>query len=234
MHPDLIALLQLQNEDAAIASMEARQRDLDGQLASLDREHAEVTQSLEQLRTGVAAEEQKRHDLTLKVQAHKELQARNLATLELVKKAKEATAAMAQIDLVQRALAQEENDIQSLSARIRELQQSIERQQAEVADTEQRQEAARAEIAGKRAAIDEELQQARATREVSAERVSRAVLIKYERIRGRSGSSALYPLRGSACGRCNTAIPLQRRNVIAAGRSVEVCEGCGALLYAAS
>ena len=44
---------------------------------------------------------------------------------------------------------------------------------------------------------------------------------------------ALYALRGAACGRCNTAIPLQRRNVMAAGRSVEVCEGCGVLLYAA-
>jgi predicted nucleic acid-binding Zn-ribbon protein len=58
------------------------------------------------------------------------------------------------------------------------------------------------------------------------------MLAKYERIRQRDHAHALYPLRGAACGRCNTAIPLQRRNVIAAGRSIEACEGCGVLLYA--
>jgi predicted nucleic acid-binding Zn-ribbon protein len=61
--------------------------------------------------------------------------------------------------------------------------------------------------------------------------VPRGILSKYERIRGREKSFALYQLRGAACGRCNTAIPLQRRNVMAAGRTIEVCEGCGVLLY---
>jgi predicted nucleic acid-binding Zn-ribbon protein len=61
--------------------------------------------------------------------------------------------------------------------------------------------------------------------------VPRSILSKYERIRGREKSFALYQLRGAACGRCNTAIPLQRRNVMAAGRTIEVCEGCGVLLY---
>jgi predicted nucleic acid-binding Zn-ribbon protein len=76
------------------------------------------------------------------------------------------------------------------------------------------------------------LREARGRREGSAARVSRGILSKYERIRGRAHEPSLYPLRGAACGRCNTAIPLQRRNAIAAGRSIEVCEGCGVLLYA--
>jgi predicted nucleic acid-binding Zn-ribbon protein len=49
----------------------------------------------------------------------------------------------------------------------------------------------------------------------------------------RNTSNVLYPLRGQACGRCDTAIPMQRRNAIAAGRAIDVCEACGVLLYAA-
>ncbi|HEY7861571.1 MAG TPA: hypothetical protein VIB98_08990, partial [Gemmatimonadaceae bacterium] len=59
------------------------------------------------------------------------------------------------------------------------------------------------------------------------------ILRKYERILSRNTSNVLYALRGQACGRCDTAIPLQRRNAIAAGRAIEVCEACGVLLYAA-
>ncbi|HET7565135.1 MAG TPA: hypothetical protein VFJ96_09095 [Gemmatimonadaceae bacterium] len=234
MHPDLVALLELQQEDAEIASLESRRRDLDGQLESLDRERDAVNRTLDQSRAAVDAEQRKRHDLSAKVQAHRELQERNVATLELVKKAREATAAMAQVELVRKALAQEESELHTISARIKELEQMAQRQELEVADTDQRQHLAREEIDDARAKLDAELDQARAKRDERAKRISRSLLTKYERIRERSGTGALFPLRGAACGRCNTAIPLQRRNVIAAGRSIEVCEGCGVLLYAAS
>lgn len=232
VHPDLVALLELQKEDADIASLESRRRDLDGQLLSLDREQDAVRHTLEQSRAAVDAEEKKRRELLSKVQAHKALHERNLGTLDQVKKAKEAAAAMSQIEIVRKALAQEESEVQAMTARITELELTAQRQEVEVAETEERQVSAREQIAEARRELEEELRQAQTTRNESATRVSRSVLIMYERIRGRSGSSALYPLRGAACGRCNTAIPLQRRNVIAAGRSVEVCEGCGVLLYA--
>ena len=234
VHPDLVALLELQQDDAEVASLESRRRDLDGQLQSLDREREAVSQTLEQSRAAVEAEQRKRHDLLAKVQAHRDLQERNVATLEMVKKAREATAAMAQVDIVRKALVQEESELQGITARIKELEQVAERQELEVADTDERQQAARQQIEEARRALDEEMRQAQAKREQSAERVPKSVLVKYERIRLRSGAGALFPLRGAACGRCNTAIPLQRRNVIAAGRSIEVCEGCGVLLYAAS
>jgi predicted nucleic acid-binding Zn-ribbon protein len=225
--------LELQKEDAEIDSLESRRSDLDGQLLSLDREREASVKALEQTRAAADEEDRKRRELLLKVQAHKELHERNLGALEMVKKAKEATAAMSQIDLVRRALAQEESEVQTMTARIRELEHTAQLQEKELANTDERQQSAREQIEGARREIDEELRAAREKRDESAQRVSRGVLTKYERIRGRSGSSALYPLRGLACGRCNTAIPLQRRNVIAAGRSIEVCEGCGVLLYAA-
>ena len=50
----------------------------------------------------------------------------------------------------------------------------------------------------------------------------KSILSKYERILSRNTSNVLYPLRGQACGHCDTAIPMQRRNAIA-GRSRDRC-----------
>lgn len=234
MHPDLVALLALQDDDAAIMAIEGRIRDLEAQAKVLDRERSALDEAITRARAAADAEERRRRELAGKVQEHRSLQERNLAAYEAVRKPREATAAMAQIDLTRRVLAQEESDLQALSGRITDLRQAAELQAMELAEVDERQQQQRAELARTREQLEGELAEARAKREATAARVSRTVLAKYERIRGRERANALYPLRGQACGRCNTAIPLQRRNVMAAGRSIEVCEGCGVLLYASA
>ena len=99
-----------------------------------------------------------------------------------------------------------------------------------LADLEEQQRAARPEIEGKRAALQSELDSARRDRDGRASSVSRPMLGKYDRIRGKR-TQALYPLRGGSCGNCDTSIPLQRRNMMAGSGDIEVCEACGVLLY---
>lgn len=232
MHPDLKALLSLQETDRTIAGIQARLRALDDQLTALDGERTALGAALQQARERAAAEEQTRRDLGHKVDEHRSLQQRNLAALDAVRKSREAEAAMSQIELTRRVLAQEESDMEALGARITEAREAADLHELELAELDQRQATTRAELLAARGATEEELAGAVRSRAASATLVSRSVLSKYERIRGRNGSMALYPLEGMACGRCHTAIPLQRRNVIAGGRSIEVCEGCGVLLYA--
>ena len=232
MHPDLVALLALQDEDAAVAVLESRARELDSKTELLDRERAAGEQAIARAREIAEGEEKRRRELALKVQEHRTLQDRHLAALDAVRKDREATAAMSQIDITRRVLMQEESDLQTLTARIADLHQAAELEVLSLEELTQRQVAERAALAAARAELDGEISAARAHRHETASRVGRSLLQKYERIRGREKSMALYALRGSACGRCNTAIPLQRRNVMAAGRSIEVCEGCGVLLYA--
>jgi predicted nucleic acid-binding Zn-ribbon protein len=205
---------------------------MEAQLAALDHERTVLSGAIERARATVDTEEHKRRELVLKMQEHKALQDKNIATLDAVRKAREATAAMAQIDITRRVLAQEESELQALTGRVQDLRQAVELQMMELAELEQRQTEERAMLEQQRMEVQGALGEARAKRESSAARVPRQMLAKYERIRGRDRAPALYPLRGAACGKCNTAIPLQRRNVIAAGRSIEVCEGCGVLLYA--
>ena len=96
---------------------------------------------------------------------------------------------------------------------------------------EEEQQAARPEIEAKRAELQSQLDSAKRDRDGRAVSVPRPVLGKYDRIRGRR-SQALYALRGGSCGNCDTAVPLQRRNLMASSGQIEVCEACGVLLYA--
>jgi predicted nucleic acid-binding Zn-ribbon protein len=79
----------------------------------------------------------------------------------------------------------------------------------------------------------EQLDAAKALREAATKDVKPALLVKYERIRRGRAPAALYPLHQDACGHCHTAVPLQRRVLIQQGQSIEGCEVCGVLLYAA-
>ncbi len=232
MNADLEALLALQSEDIAMLELEKRAEALGERERVLDRERQALVDALARAREAIAIEEERHRLLDEKVQEHRTLQQRNLAALETVWKAKEATAAMAQVEMARKVLLQEESDLQSLGAQLQRLHQAVTLHETELAEAEERQREARAEIASERAQLDAEITAAQEKRTQQATHVSRSILSMYERVRRRDRTGALYPLRGAACGRCNTAIPLQRRNMIAAGRSIEVCEACGVLLYA--
>ena len=232
MNPDLVALLALQEDDAAVSKVRERLKDLDAQVAALDQVKAAAAQALERARVALEAEEVRHRDLTNKVQDHKALQDHHVGALDAVRKPREAAAAMAQIEMTRKVLAQEESDLHAMGGRIIDYRQTVGLTELEIAEIETRQKEERAAIAATRGEVEAELAAALAKRTATASGVSKGMLNKYERLRERGQSAPLYALRGQACGRCNTAIPLQRRNGIAGGRAIEVCEGCGVLLYA--
>jgi len=232
VNPDLVALLALQQDDAAVSKINARLKELDGEVALLDRAAASAKEALARARAALDAEEVRHRDLTNKVQDHKALQDHHVSALDAVRKPREASAAMAQIEMTRKVLAQEESDLHSLGSRIMDLRQAAGLQELEIAEIATKQKEERERIAAARAEVEGELKAGIAKRTETSKGISKGLLTKYERLRERGQSDPLYALRGQACGRCNTAIPLQRRNGIAGGKAVEICEGCGVLLYA--
>jgi predicted nucleic acid-binding Zn-ribbon protein len=108
----------------------------------------------------------------------------------------------------------------------------VETHERSLADLDASQAADRETIERERAELQGRLDEARGKREGMAQRVARPLLAKYDRIRGRKRVQAIYALRGPSCGNCDTAIPMQRRNVMQSSGQIEVCEVCGVLLYA--
>jgi len=231
MRQEVEALLALQEDDLKIREIENEIRALDPHLAEFDKRKASAAAAVTRAQTAVEAEEKKQRELQQRLAQHKTQQERNLHQLEDVKRLREATAATAQVEATRRLMAEDESEIAILGRRINEMNAAVAASKQALADVEREQKEARPEIEAKRAALQSQLDDARQHRNGKAGSVSRPTLGKYDRIRGRRGQ-ALYALRGGSCGNCDTAVPLQRRNLMASSGDIEICEACGVLLYA--
>ncbi len=233
MHSEVEALLALQSDDSRIKELEVQMRALDPKLAALDAKRASAAAALGRSRTAVEGEEKRQRELQAKIAQHKQIQEKNLAQFDAVKKLKEATAAMAQVESARRIIAEDESELQGISRRLSDLRAAVQENEFALAAVEEEQSTAREEIAKERGEIDVSLSAARTERNGKTAGVSGSMLGKYDRIRTRR-AQALYPLRGESCGHCDTAIPMQRRNHMVVNGTIDVCEACGVLLYRAA
>lgn len=234
MNKDLEALLAVQEQDAGIRALNERGEELTVRERELDDERAARVAAVERARQALERESDRQGALQAKVTTHRELQQRNLAQLDQVRRLREATAAQTQVEMARQILEEEERELDHVTGRIRDLRASLAAHEESVTQLEAVQAETRAQLAADREALEAEIGQARARRDADAAAVSRTILSRYERIVRYRGGQAIFQIRGTACGACDTAIPLQRRNQIADGARIEVCEGCGVLLYAAS
>ena len=232
MHQDLEALLRLQANDDVINALDGKLRALAPRVADLERRRKTLADHLASAESSTAADERKHRELEGRLSDHKQRQERNLAHLDSVKRMREATAAMAQVEQARKILIEEESELHALTRRIADGHKAIAAHRDALAEQDLAQAAERETIARERADIEGSLAEARAKRTQTATHVPRAILAKYDRIRGRRGEQAIYALRGPSCGHCDTAIPLQRRNRMIGTGQIEVCEACGVLLYA--
>lgn len=232
MNQDLEVLLALQAADADVDALAARDRELAQRIAELDREREAAAGAARQARAVYDTEAQREREMQRAAQEHRELHDRFYAQMDVVRKPKEAEAAMSQLQMAQKVVADDESRLREMRARLDDLQQSAEAHDAEVGEVEGRQQEARTEVEEQRQALRAEITAAQAKRAERAKLVPRTLLGRYEKLRTRARGTVLTPLDGMACGNCRTAIPMQRRNEILAGRRIEPCEGCGTLLYA--
>lgn len=230
MQNDVEVLLALQADDTEIFELERRLRALEPRMLELDRKREGAVAALNRSRAAVETEEKRQRELLTKVATHKQMQERNLAQFDAVKRLKEATAAMAQVESARRIIAEDESELQSISRRLVDLRAVVEGHEAAVVAVEEEQATAREEIDLEQAEIMASLETARRARSEKTAGVPRPLLGKYDRIRTRR-PKALYALRGESCGNCDTAIPMQRRNLMAVNGAIDVCEACGVLLY---
>jgi predicted nucleic acid-binding Zn-ribbon protein len=232
MHPDVQSLLAVQVDDLEVYALEARLSSLAPRMATLEKERGKVAGHLAKVRAAIEVEEARHRDAMHKVDANKALVERSQRAYESVTTPKEANAAMVQLEQTKRMVDDAERDAQQVLGRINELRHQAADHERALAEVETRQSATRAELEAERKSIEDEIAAAQDKRERAAAAVPRSMLSKYDRVRVRRRSETVFPLRGPSCSACDTAIPTQRRAAMAATGSLEMCEGCGALLYA--
>jgi predicted nucleic acid-binding Zn-ribbon protein len=232
MHPDVQSLLAVQHDDLEIYALESRLASLEPRLAALEQERARAVQERERASGAIAAEEARHREAMLRVEANRQLVERGQRAYESVTSPREAAAAVAQLDHAKRMVDESEREATQVLGRIGEMRRHVADLETAVADVELRQADARAALDAERAEIEAQIADARGKREETARRVPRALLSRYDRVRSRRRAATIFPLRGPSCSACDTAIPTQRRAAMAASGGLEMCEGCGALLYA--
>jgi hypothetical protein len=232
VHPDIQTLLALQEDDMTIHSIESEIQALQPRLTDLDRQRQLAADAMARARGLVESEEKRQHELQTRLAELKQSHERNLTNLDAVKKPKEAAAAMMQLETSRKQLGDIESELAGIVRRLVDARAAAHIQEEALVLLEGSQAATREQIAAERTALDQRLASARAEREGAAQRVARSLLSKYDRIRARKGVQAVFPLRGPSCGNCDTAIPMQRRNMMNGTGQIEVCEACGVLLYA--
>jgi len=232
VNAELDALLLLQAEDDVVDGIAARLGEIAPRLEALDTARARAARQLEQTLTQLLAAEKKQRELVQRVQEHRQRQDRNEAQLDLVKRMKEATAALSQVESGRKLLQEGEHDLKEFTERLEGIRHAAEAQREALAEFESSQGERRDAIHRERAALEGELAAATATRDAIALRVPAAVRGTYQRIRARRRTQVVYPVTSGACGSCDTAVPVQRRKLMQARGTIEACEGCGVLLYA--
>lgn len=233
MHTDVVALLAVQEDDTIIHELEERLAALAPRLDELTRAHERASAAREQAHAAVVAEERRGREMEQRVAQHRQLMQKNESQLEGVQSEREATAAMAQLDQARRMIQEDDHELQQNARRIEELRAVESERAGEVDRIEREREEARASLGADMRMLEEQLHQAREERGKKATKVPRALLRRYDRIRSGKHLQAIFALRGSSCGNCDTMIPLQRRSQMSAGGGTDLCEGCGVLLYAA-
>lgn len=233
MKPEVAALLEVQTEDLRTYEIEDKLGELMPRLAALEQDRKRAAEAAAQAHKQVEGEEQRQREIQDRLRQHREMRDKSETLLGQVTAPREAAAAMAQIEQAKRFIADEERDLTALQQRLTDLRKlTADREQA-VKDIEKLQETTRASLAADRKTLEGELSQVKAAREKKAVSVPRALLQRYDRIRAKRRSTAVYPLRGESCAHCDTAIPVQRHSTMVATGQTEMCEGCGVLLYSA-
>jgi hypothetical protein len=231
VHQDLVSLLALQERDLAVAAVQKELEALRPEEEILDTELDAQTKALDEAQRAVTAAEARRLELETRIAGYKQMQERRRQQLEYVRGAKEASTMMAEIDMARSVLVKEEADFLRSADWVIEAEKKLKDQTKAHAAVVAQQAEARAALAERRAAVEARLAEAVAARAATAGEVRAPLLVRYDRIRRGRTPVAIFPLRQDACGHCHTAVPLQRRQLIYQGQTLESCEGCGVLLY---
>lgn len=232
MHPDVQSLLALQQDDLQIYALEAQLQELAPRLTALEKERGKIADALERARKSVEAEESRQREARGRIETHKQLAERSQRQYESVTSPREATAALAQLEQTRRMVEESERDAEAVQARIDQGRHQVAELEGQLEALESRQSEARASLGADHDRIQGEIAEAQRKREGLATAVPQRLRAAYEKVRSRRRTEIVFPLRGASCSACDTAIPTQRRASMAASGALEMCEGCGMLLYA--
>jgi len=226
----LAALINLQDVDCELRALEQSKGDLPQRIASLNREIAQLEESIAEKHDQLKTSRLGRESGALEVASLRDKLKKYQNQLYQVKTNKEYDAITLEFETTQAAIENREFEMLEMEEREKQLHSEIEGLQPGLAELQGQRDEAESRLQAMLAvtrAKEERLQQQR--QEIVA-RIPRPVYSTYERTRIGRGGIAVAFLKEGSCSQCSTRIPPQRGLEIRMMNHLFLCEVCGRIM----
>jgi predicted nucleic acid-binding Zn-ribbon protein len=224
-------LKELQKLDNRIEEARKRIGDFDPRLAEAEEPALLLQSELNTARTRLQELKLEERRLELSTEEKRTRRKRLDERLGSVRNLREEAAVSAELEMVKRALQNDEQETLTLLDQLRKVEERARELESSYSEASQTVGPKRDELLAERAGAEEELEALRAERSRFVGSVNVAELKIYDAIRAGGRSTAVADLtEDGACGHCYGMVPLQLRNEIRHGRQLIRCESCGVIL----
>ncbi len=231
MEEQLNLLIQLQEIDSKIRSLEEQKNRLPEIFAGLEQRRAASKADLEQVKENLLAAQKNKRDRDKDLEAGAQKIEKLKARTSEIKTNKEYQALLKEIETAEQENKAIEDDILVLMEKIDAAASLITaaEQRAKEEEAAIREEQKRHEADFTR--IGEELKQDEQEREATVRRIDPTVLSRYQTLLASKGGVAMAEARAEACSGCYMSIPPQVFVNVKKNESIITCPHCSRILY---
>jgi predicted nucleic acid-binding Zn-ribbon protein len=226
----LAALINLQDVDCELRSLEQSKGDLPQRIAALNQEISLLEESVTDKQNQLAASKRERESGALDIAHLREQLKRYQSQLYQVKNNKEYDAITVEIETTQTAIETREFQLLELEEKEKTLQEEIERIQPGLIETRQQREDAGQRLEAMLAVTREKEEKLQQRRQEIIATLAKPIYSTYERTRIGRGGIAVAFLKEGSCSECSTRIPPQRGLEIRMMNHIYLCEVCGRIM----
>jgi len=231
VHPDLKAVIEVQQLDREVAELSGLIDSLPAQIQTLQSQLDDFIHTHEERKKRLAANLKERKDLEGEIKSVQEKIAKHKDQLYQVKTNEQYRAMLKEIE-------GEEGNVRNIEDQILEKMIESEDLQKHVQEAAARLEGEKARVAAEIKHLQDERQKdlderasQQSRRNELAGTLSDSVLALYERIRTHRTGAAVAEVRNGLCTACNVLLRPQAYNEVRRNDAVLTCENCGRILY---
>ena len=225
------SLKELQQLDQDLAQVRSAVQDFQGLLEEVDAPVLRSEQEVKGLQTRLQDVKLVENRLELTIEERRARSKKLQERMEGVRNLREEAAVHAELEMVRRALENDEQEALSLLDQIRRIEERLEEQEAAYQEALAEVEPRRVELTQEQQATEARLGGLEAKRRSFADGIDPKERRVYESIMAGSTGVAVAELtQDGACGNCFSLVPLQVQNEIRHAAGMIRCEGCGVIL----
>jgi predicted nucleic acid-binding Zn-ribbon protein len=225
------SLKDLQDLDQEIAAVRLTSEGFEPLLEEVDAPVLRLEQEVEALEKRLTDIKLEENRIELTIEERRVRAAKLQGRMEAVRNVREEAAVHAELEMVRRALASEEQEALSLLDQIKRLEERHEEQEAAYREALAEVEPRRKTLVQEQAETESKLETLQADRDAFAAGIDSGERRIYDSIMAGARDVALAELtQDGACGNCYNMVPLQIQNQIRHTEEMIRCEGCGVIL----